>query len=72
MQIDKKAHILAGAAIAGTLAAYGVPTWCAFWSAVTIGALKEVWDAMGRGTPDRWDFIATALGATVILPMEML
>lgn len=32
-----------------------------------VGTGKEIWDAMGYGTPDIWDAIATYLGALILL-----
>ena len=69
MQIDKKAHFLAGAAIAGLLVSYGVPAFSAFWVAVLVGLIKEVYDSFGYGTPDKWDFVVTAIGAATVLPL---
>lgn len=64
---DKQAHILAGAAIAATVALYLGPVG-GFLAGVLAGALKEGIDRMGFGTSDQWDFIATVLGAAVVLP----
>jgi hypothetical protein len=30
---------------------------------------KELYDASGRGAPDVWDAVATALGGAVVLPL---
>lgn len=72
MQIDKQAHFWAGAAIASTAVAYSIAPFEAFLGAVLIALFKEMWDALGYGTPDKWDFVATVLGATVVLPLEIL
>lgn len=71
--LDKQAHFWAGAAIAAAFAAYGLAPWLAFVIAAVIGALKEVWDKVsGTGTMDKLDFMVTALGAAVILPLEVI
>ena len=72
MQIDKKAHFLAGAAIAGLCVAYGVRPRDAFFIAAFAGALKEIVDRMGYGTPDKWDFVVTTIGGTLVLPIEFM
>ncbi len=64
MQLDKVAHILAGAVIVLALG-YTAPVWVAFASALTIGALKVYIDSKGYGTPDFYDFLATGIGATL-------
>ena len=72
LPIDKQAHILAGAAIASTLVAYGAVAGVAFGVAVFFGVAKELWDMTGRGTPDRWDAFWTVVGAMVVLPLLLL
>lgn len=69
--LDKLAHILAGAAIAATVALYTTPVFGSI-AAVAAGAAKELYDRAGHGTPDMKDFLATALGATVVLPALLL
>lgn len=62
--LDKQAHFWAGLAIclaAGLMASPVV----ALIAGVSAGILKEFWDALGNGTPDLWDAVATALGAAV-------
>jgi len=61
--IDKQAHFWWGWAIAATL--YPLGAWVAIFGAALLGAAKELRDARGYGTPDRWDFAATALGGAV-------
>jgi hypothetical protein len=61
--IDKAFHFLVGWAIAATL--YPLGLWFAILAAALVGAGKEVWDKRGHGTPDIWDFAATALGGVV-------
>tara|TARA_B110000908_G_scaffold52171_1_gene63697 strand:- start:108 stop:284 length:177 start_codon:yes stop_codon:yes gene_type:complete len=51
------------------MVAYGVPILWAFIVAVLIGAAKEARDKLGYGTPDVWDFVATAVGAAIVLPV---
>ncbi len=58
--IDKQAHFWWGWAIAATL--YPINPWFATIAAVIIGTSKELRDSLGYGTPDVWDFAATALG----------
>jgi len=70
--LDKQAHFLAGAAISATEVAYGIPPVVAILSTCVIGAIKEWWDSTGHGTPDLKDWIATALGAMVVLPMVLV
>lgn len=67
MAIDKQAHFLAGAAIAATVALYADPIY-GLAAGILAGLAKEIYDRAGYGTPDYKDFIATALGATVVLP----
>ena len=61
LNTDKLAHCAAGAVatlIFGLLVS--VPAGVA--AAVLIGALKELYDARGHGTPDGLDFLATITG----------
>lgn len=67
MTLDKQAHFFAGAAIAATIALYVDPT-LGLAAGILAGLAKEVVDRMGYGTPDAKDFIATALGACVVVP----
>lgn len=67
MTIDKQAHFFAGAAIAASVALYADPL-LGLAAGIIAGALKEVRDRAGFGTPDIWDFIATAAGAAVVVP----
>jgi hypothetical protein len=67
--IDKIAHVLAGAAIAGLAVAYGFSPIIGFALSVFIGAIKELYDMTGKGTPEWSDFIATAAGGAIILPL---
>lgn len=71
LPIDKQAHFLAGAATAASVTLYTTPLWgllaCLF---VAVG--KEIWDATGRGTPDKWDAVATILGSVVVSPYFVL
>lgn len=70
--IDKQAHFWAGAAIAGLLAAYGIHPFWAFLIAVAAGWAKEFIDKHRNGTPDKVDFLVTALGAILALPAMFL
>lgn len=68
VSLDKQAHFFAGAAIASVIALYVGPL-SGLLAGVVAGALKELRDRVGRGTPDIWDFVATALGACVVIPL---
>ncbi len=70
--IDKSAHFLAGIAFAALPVAYGLPFWVGFVLSSVLAAGKEVWDRAGHGTPDKWDFIVTVLGAASVLPLYFL
>ncbi len=72
MQIDKQAHFFAGAAIAGLLTAYGVAPVTAMLIACGIGFAKELYDSFGYGTPDKWDYVVTMLGAATVLPIMVI
>jgi len=61
--IDKQAHFWWGWAIAATL--YPVSLWLGIFVAALMGASKEFWDKQGHGTPDIYDFYATAFGGVV-------
>ena len=67
---DKISHFFAGAAIAATVALYLNPIW-GFAAGVLAGAAKEIYDRIAYGGPDLKDFIATVLGALVVLPKEI-
>lgn len=71
MTPDKQAHFFAGAAIAAIIALYLDPT-LGFAAGILAGLTKELLDRMGYGTPDFKDFIATALGACVVLPLILM
>jgi hypothetical protein len=64
---DKLIHFLGGAFIASAVFGLTGMFSAAVAAAVTIGVAKEAWDAMGYGTPDIWDAVATAAGASVLL-----
>ena len=59
--LDKQSHLLAGTTIAFTVALF-LGWEFGLGAAVVAGAGKEIVDRMGFGTPDKWDFLATALG----------
>lgn len=67
--LDKQGHFAAGLAISATLATYGISPPTAFGVSVGIGLLKEIIDPFLGGQRDVGDFIATATGATGVLPM---
>lgn len=64
---DKIAHFAVGAAISAGIGLHFDPM-LGLAAGVLAGAAKEVRDRMGYGTPDFRDFLATALGACVVLP----
>ena len=64
MPIDKQAHFWAGLAIMLSVSLFG--GWIAgLVVATAAGLLKEAYDSMGFGTPDRWDVVATMIGGLV-------
>ena len=71
LPIDKQAHFLAGAAIAASVTLYSAPHW-GFFACCVAAVGKEIYYATGRGTPDKWDAVATIVGSVVILPYFVL
>lgn len=65
IQLDKITHTLAGAAIAAALLPWGVIP--ALLAVLLAAVGKEIWDAQGRGTPDRIDALVTAIGGVLML-----
>ncbi len=72
MKLDKKTHLLAGISFAALPVVYGFPFWAGFVLSSLLAAGKEVWDKEGHGTPDKWDFIVTVLGAATVLPLYFM
>lgn len=70
--LDKQGHFASGLAISATLVAYGVSPAVAFGIGAGVGALKEVIDPYRGGQRDVGDFIATAIGATGVLPLMLV
>jgi hypothetical protein len=62
--IDKQAHFWWGWAIAATCVPLGNVLFAAAVAAL-LGAGKEIWDKRRNGTPDFYDFAATAAGGAV-------
>lgn len=58
---DKIIHFLGGFGIAAVLSPVLGPV-VAFGAAFVVGAGKELYDMTGRGTPDRYDLLATVAG----------
>ena len=59
---DKWLHLAAGFCIASLVGVF-TPLG-GFCIALFVGALKEIYDRIsGKGTPELWDFVFTALGA---------
>ena len=69
--LDKQAHFATGLAISATLVAYGIAPVLAFCVGAALGALKELVDPFRGGQRDVGDFIATAVGATGVLPLML-
>lgn len=63
MQPDKIIHFLGGFGIAMTVAPFS--PYMAFGAACVVGIGKELYDMTGRGTPDRYDLLATVVGGAV-------
>lgn len=60
---DKQLHALAGA-VAGLSAIF-----IGWWSLVLVSLLgigKEIYDAQGNGTPDKFDAVATIVGGACV------
>ena len=70
MQADKITHTLAGAAIAAALLPWGIIP--AVLAVVVAAVGKELWDAQGRGTPDRIDALVTVAGGAAMLGWLLL
>lgn len=68
--MDKLKHIIAGAALSALAIVFlqELGMWN-FLIVVLIGAAKEiVYDKiLGKGTPEFWDFMATALGVAMVM-----
>ena len=64
--LDKKAHLLSGAAISGLgIILTGQPA-AGVLLAAAAGAAKELWDFNGHGTPDLMDAVATVAGGAFV------
>lgn len=72
LSIDKQGHFWSGAAIAASVTLYTGLPWLGVFLCVFAGLLKEIYDSLGYGTPDRWDFVATATGSIVLIPYIVL
>ncbi|WP_456386437.1 hypothetical protein [Profundibacter sp.] len=70
--LDKQGHFAAGLAISATLVAYGISPVTAFVAGLITGALKELLDPILGGQRDLADFVATAAGATGVLPLTII
>ncbi|PCJ24106.1 MAG: hypothetical protein COA96_10195 [SAR86 cluster bacterium] len=46
--------------------------WAACGIAAIVGIGKEVWDAMGHGTPDVWDLVADGVGIAAAVALLMV
>lgn len=70
--LDKQAHFATGLAISATLVAYGISPVIAFLVGCSLGAIKELVAPYRRGHRDLVDLVATAAGATGVLPLALL
>lgn len=68
LPLDKKAHFWSGAAIAASVTLYTGLPWLGVFLCVFAGLLKEIYDSLGYGTPDFYDFLATSAGCIVLVP----
>ena len=66
---DKQLHLWAGWTVTATALALGAPLVYAVGAAVVAGALKEIHDLAGFGSPDWWDWAATAAGGALWVPL---
>jgi len=68
--MDKLKHIIAGAALSALFIGFfqELGMWN-FLIVALIGLAKEIiWDKiLGKGTPEFWDFMATALGVAMVM-----
>lgn len=63
--IDKQAHFFAGVAISLAAGIISSPI-IGLCAAVAMGLAKEVYDSVSEtGTPDKFDFVATATGGAL-------
>lgn len=67
MEPDKAQHLLAGAAIAVSVKSLGGDASMALAASTVAGAVKELVDMTGYGTPDARDFIWTVVGGLVVV-----
>ena len=72
MPLDKQAHLASGAAIAASVTLYSGSPLLAVILCILAAAGKEIHDSLGYGTPDKWDFVATAAGSIVLIPYIVL
>lgn len=66
---DKQLHILAGFVIAMVTQGLTESLWVAFLASAVVGAAKEAYDALGHGTVEFWDFLATAAGGLLFVAL---
>jgi hypothetical protein len=64
LQRDKILHFIAGFIIGVFGGVFLAPSY-GLMLAIFIGALKELFDSMGYGTPDVLDFFATVMGGVI-------
>lgn len=72
LAVDKQEHIILGAAVYGTLRAFGASPEKALAAAVVVGAGKEVYDHQhpSNHKAEIWDAVATAAGAATLFVIE--
>ncbi len=65
LKSDKLLHLLAGFFVAALV--YPLSIIAVIPAVVVVAGLKELRDALGHGTPDVWDFVATVAGGLALL-----
>ena len=69
--IDKQAHFYAGLAICLAASLFVNPI-IGLVIAITAAIAKEAWDALGHGTPDVMDAVATSVGGVLGFGLIMI
>jgi len=67
LSVDKQLHFLVGTSLAGVLFISTDNLLLTVGGVVLAGALKEIRDSMGYGTPEMTDLLYTVLGVFPIL-----
>lgn len=69
-QPDKRKHFIAGLLI--SLVSGIFFPWLGILLGFIAGALKELWDKKGNGTPEWMDFVFTCIGALSAFPFSLI